>query len=93
MIYRDEEGERWLRCDCCAGEEPREFYGIGLRTARLVRQVARDLEGWLHRQIIIRFGDPLVTRWVDLCPGCKQPEVQLMRLIGCAEQTRREAEE
>lgn len=85
MIQRDDEGHRWLRCDCCADVdsppyEPRDFYGIGLTTARQVRQCAHDLFGWRRRRVLTSL-DPVTSRWVDMCVGCQSPEHASVRLF------------
>jgi hypothetical protein len=82
MIECDENGDRWLLCDLCSCEEPRHywsngmnaFYGIGLENARLVRMVARDLEGWRRRRLITHL-EPFSAAYFFSARHCQQPEV------------------
>jgi len=95
VIYLDDDGNRWLRCDCCVDpesypEEPRDFYGIGLDTAQQVRRCAHSLFGWKRGRILVNL-ESLETRVVDMCPACQQPEYGVMRLLAVALDSRAKA--
>ena len=75
MIYKDEQGHRWLACDYCRAHDiENEFWGIGLGTNKLVRSAAASLEGFRRRKILLDVEPEIKYVWLDLCAECSSRE-------------------